>query len=120
LAAFLPGDPPDLRKLVLVELVKVDLEYRWQGDADRKRIEDYAREFPELAAGGVPCDLIFEEYHIRRRADSSVTPEEYLERFPEQAEELLRLLHRRAAAAAPSGHVRLLDDARREAAAPQD
>jgi serine/threonine protein kinase len=92
-ADFLPAGPPALRRLTLVELVKVDLEHRWNGRRWPKTVEQYAQEFPELAAaGGVPCDLIYEEYHVRKQQGDDVTPEEYRVRFPARADELRRLL----------------------------
>lgn len=93
LAQFLPSGPPALRRLTLVELIKVDLEFRWGTHQLPKRIEEYALEFPELEArGGVPADLIYEEYHVRRQSGEEVDCHEYFERFPQQAEELGRLL----------------------------
>jgi serine/threonine protein kinase len=92
LAEFLPSGSPVVRRLTLVEAIKVDLEYRWQERRWPKMIEDYLREFPELADdGGLPCDVIYEEYHIRRR-HAEVLPREYYDRFPQQAAELERLL----------------------------
>jgi serine/threonine protein kinase len=93
LAAHLPEEPGDLRQLLLVECIKVDLEYRWLHRALPKAVEDYAAEFPELVSGGqMPCDLIFEEFHIRQRAGHPLAVGDYLERFPAQAEEIRRLL----------------------------
>src|SRR5438876_4411663 len=40
IAAFLPPAPPPLRRLVLVELVKIDLDYRWQRGQPRI-VEEY-------------------------------------------------------------------------------
>ncbi len=93
LADFLPEGPPALRRLTLVETIKVDLEYRWQGRRWPKLVEEYAREFPELAGeGGLPCDVIYEEFHIRKQHDDGVTIAQYCERFPARAEELQRLI----------------------------
>jgi serine/threonine protein kinase len=91
LASFLPAAPPALRRLVLVELIKIDLDYRWQR-GQRKLIEDYLGEFPELAQPRLPCDLLYEEYHIRKRCGADGPPDDLLRRFPEHAEELGRLL----------------------------
>lgn len=41
--------PAELRELVLIELIKVDQEYRWQRN-QRKPVEEYLREWPDLAA----------------------------------------------------------------------
>ena len=92
LAEFLPDNAPALRRLTLTELIKVDLEYRWASGRPR-RIEEYASEFPELLGpSGVPCDLIFEEFQVRRRTGEDVSPGEYANRFPAQAAELRRLI----------------------------
>ncbi len=92
LAEFIPTHPPALRRLTLVEAVKVDLEYRWQGRRFPKLIEQYVAEFPELAAdGGVPSDVIYEEYHIRKQRGDAVSLVEYCERFPARIEEVQRL-----------------------------
>lgn len=93
LAEFLPAESGPLRHLALVELIKVDLEYRCQRTQHERRLEQYLAEFPELATHGeLPCDLIYEEYHLRKQAGQSVAAQEYFERFPRQATELGRLL----------------------------
>jgi serine/threonine protein kinase len=93
LADFVPGGPPNLRRLTLIEVIKVDLEQRWQGLRFPKLLEEYLAEFPELAAdGAVPCDLVYEEFHVRRQQGQDVTLGEYCDRFPTRADELRRLL----------------------------
>ncbi|HEY2838639.1 MAG TPA: serine/threonine-protein kinase, partial [Pirellulales bacterium] len=93
LGDFLPAEPPLLRRLALIELIKVDLEYRCQKPEQTRRIEQYLDEFPELnASGGVPCELIYEEYHLRKLSGQQVDAREYFDRFPKQASELGRLL----------------------------
>jgi eukaryotic-like serine/threonine-protein kinase len=89
---FLPAEPPAHRRMVLVELVKVDLEQRTT--RGRKRpLESYTAEFPELLENGEPpCDLIYEEYHIRRTAGETVAPRDYYDRFPRSADALRRLM----------------------------
>jgi serine/threonine protein kinase len=97
LSEFLPEKPLEMRRLVLTELIKVDLEYRWQQHNLPKTIEEYLAEFPELAdAGKIPCDLIYEEYHIRRQSPEPPDPSDYLRRFPAQAEPLKRMLNLQA------------------------
>jgi serine/threonine protein kinase len=92
LAEFVPEQPASLRRLVLVELIKVDLDCRFTRKQP-KPIEDYVAEFPELAGpSGTPCDLIFEEFQVRRRHGENVNPEEYFQRFPGRIEELSRVL----------------------------
>jgi serine/threonine protein kinase len=92
LGQFLPPEPPSLRRLILTELIKLDLEQRLSHGMPLRRAEEYAAEFPELAEGGIPCDLLYEEFHLRRRAGEPVDIKEYQDRFPEQANELGRLL----------------------------
>ncbi len=69
----------EIRRLTLVELIKVDLEYRWLSRGCPKRLTEYLAEFPELADGRVPCDLIYEEFHIRKQSGQEVSAEEYLQ-----------------------------------------
>ena len=89
---FLPTEPAGLRHLVLIELIKVDLRQRWtrqQGEL----LEYYLREFPELSIGGdLTCDLIFEEYQVRLQSGDAVTVNDYLHRFPSQADSLRRVM----------------------------
>ena len=95
LAQHLPPEGDGMRRIVLVELIKVDLEYRAQNNSQQtiKNVEAYANEFQELCADGrFPSDLIYEEYHVRKTAGDEVRAEEYLRRFPENADELRRLL----------------------------
>jgi serine/threonine protein kinase len=92
LVEFLPSEPPAHRRLVLIELVKVDLEQRTQRGRN-KPLETYIAEFPELLENGEPpCDLIYEEYHIRRTAGENVGPRDYYQRFPRSADALRRLM----------------------------
>lgn len=92
LAEFAPAGPMELRRLTLVELIKLDLEYHIEAGRSVRLIEDYCREFPELTDGGVPADLLYEEFHIRRSSGEKVDPSEYEVRFPEQKEALCQLL----------------------------
>jgi serine/threonine protein kinase len=92
LAEHLPEAPEALRKLTLIELIKVDLEFRWKENSP-KTIEEYVAEFPELnGAGGPPADLIYEEYHVRRAEGDTVFAADYFDRFPQQESRLRRLL----------------------------
>ena len=90
---FLPAGPSAARGLVLVELVKVDLEQRQRRGRPLRRLEDYIAEHPELDAGaGPPADLIYEEHHVRLAAGEEIELTELLERFPGRAVEVGRLL----------------------------
>lgn len=80
-------------RLALVELVKVDLERRWPHPILRRRLEEYAVEFPELCDElGPPPDLMFEECRVRRDSGEQVDAEEYVARFPAHAAVLRELL----------------------------
>src|SRR5262245_4680862 len=92
LGSFLPDESPGVRRLILIELIKADLEQRVSRQQPLKLIEDFAAEFPELAEGGVPCDLLYEEFHLRKRLGEAIDISEYRRRFPQQAQELARLL----------------------------
>ena len=89
--------PPDLaehlaraetswRGELAVELIKLDLERRWQCGL-RRFVEDYFEEVPELH-GWLPATLIFEEYHARKLAGDDVGPMEFFDRFPAHVAEL--------------------------------
>lgn len=87
---YLPSQETTLRRMTLVELIKVDLEHRWKKKLQPRPLESYLTDFPELATN-LPVDLIYEEFHIRRQAGDVISTDECLARFPEQARELERL-----------------------------
>ncbi|APB35024.1 serine/threonine protein kinase [Gloeomargarita lithophora Alchichica-D10] len=87
---FVPDVALALQSLVLVELVKTDLAYRWQKGLGQL-LEAYQTQYPELGAE-LPCDLILHEYYVRTKHDPQVSVEDYYERFPAQKEALTRLL----------------------------
>src|SRR6185295_7964955 len=61
LTSFVPTLPGKMRSMIIVELIKVDLEFRWNQKRGQKKLEEYAAEFPELSVGGLlPNDLIYE------------------------------------------------------------
>ena len=60
LPAYLPKDDPKLIPYALLELVKVDIEYRWSRGVGRT-VDEYVSDFPMLETGeGPPPDLIYE------------------------------------------------------------
>ena len=62
LAPLLPSQPPSLRRLVLVELIKADLNLRKARGQPIRKIEEYVSDFPELADGGLPnADRVMEQ-----------------------------------------------------------
>lgn len=81
---------PKLARELIPELVKLDLEQRWHRGL-RKLLEDYFDEIPELRSL-ISVDLIFEEFHIRRRSGDCVSTTEYFRRFPAHANDLDGLL----------------------------
>jgi len=95
LASYLPVEPAALRMLTLVELVKIDLAQRFQRGMP-KLLEAYQQEHRELAER-LPCDLIYEELHVRRQHGEAAELTEYRRRFPGQASELERLISRDSA-----------------------
>jgi serine/threonine protein kinase len=96
---FLPPETaPSRRKDVLLELVAIDLEYRWRRDAIGGiawELEEYVRRFPELGPlSQLSAELIAEEYRVRQRWGDRPSAEVYLRRFPTQAAALTGLLQR--------------------------
>ena len=101
------GDDIDSRHNLLIELIAIDLEYRWKqtGNPDEDTqvtdsdnsdpwvLERYLQSWPELGSMEVmPVDLIAEEYRVRRRWGDLPSQEEYRQRFPLLAETLLPVL----------------------------
>jgi serine/threonine protein kinase len=102
LADFLPTALRQANHEALVQFVMADLDFRHRRGCPQ-RIEEYIRQFPELAPGGeIPCELIFEEFQVRRAHGEAVDPEEYFDRFPQRAEELQAWLAIAAPCAAPT------------------
>jgi serine/threonine protein kinase len=83
--------PESQQRLTAIELVKIDLEYRWLKRKEPRYIEAYLAELSFLAVDP-PVDLLYEEFHIRRQAGETAGPNDLLRRFPKQADELRRLL----------------------------
>jgi serine/threonine-protein kinase len=90
---FLPADAS--RRAVLVELIKIDLEYRWRrpDPASRIPLESYQKRFPELGAT-LGVDLIGAEYLVRHWVGDHPSHAEYLKRFPTQSEAVRQELAR--------------------------
>jgi serine/threonine-protein kinase len=94
--AGLPG-PARWRWAGAVELVRVDLEKRWQR-GERPTLEEYLAAVPELGGpDGLPADLIHLEYRLRDRHGTRVDLDEYARRYPRQADELRELALRPSA-----------------------
>ncbi|MFD4180949.1 protein kinase [Rhodococcus sp. NPDC058514] len=91
LTDYLP-DAAAIRRAALIDLVRVDLEYRWLRGGQPKRIADYCLEFPELLAEPLPPELVYDEFRVRRASGATVEPNEYLLHFPQQADRFEWLL----------------------------
>ncbi|WP_431967336.1 serine/threonine-protein kinase [Nocardia sp. bgisy134] len=106
ISAFLP-DARTLRRQALIELIRVDMRYRWLRKAAagpprpetppptprRKRLAEYCAEFPELEPQNIPAGLVYEEFVVRRQSGERVDPRECLLEYPSQAAELRDLLN---------------------------
>ncbi|MFN9720181.1 MAG: serine/threonine-protein kinase, partial [Planctomycetota bacterium] len=79
-----------LRPWLVRELIKLDLEYRWQRGLCRL-LEEYEGDIPDLREL-ITSELIFEEYQLRKQAGDRVSPAEVFQRFPEHAESLGTML----------------------------
>jgi predicted Ser/Thr protein kinase len=88
----LPPRGDGLRRPALTEMVKIDLERRWQR-GQRARLEGYLKVLPELGPPDrLPADLILAEYQARQQCGAPADLAEFTRRFPRQADELRRLV----------------------------
>jgi tetratricopeptide (TPR) repeat protein/tRNA A-37 threonylcarbamoyl transferase component Bud32 len=85
------------RTEVLLDLIPLDLEYRWREPSSalrgplppRPRLEHYLARYPELEQPpGIPLPLVSAEYRIRRLWGDQPDIGEYLARFPSLAASL--------------------------------
>ncbi|MBI3823547.1 MAG: serine/threonine protein kinase [Planctomycetes bacterium] len=83
-----------LRRRAIEELIKIDLEHRWQLPANagstllppRPLLEHYFQAYPDLGSiQGLPIDMALEEYRVRCRAGDRPTLASYQQRFPHLA-----------------------------------
>src|SRR5262249_11556899 len=89
LTEFLPSAAADVRRRLLEELVKLDLEFRWSQSIEPLHLEDYVRRYPELGpVEGLPLDLIVEEYEVRKESGCSPSHDDFATRFPAHASAL--------------------------------
>lgn len=93
LADHLPKAAGPVRRMVLIELIKVDLEYRHNSDGPVLRLEDYLAEYPDLGEpGGMPVELIHEEHHLRSQSSvETIDVNDCIARFPDKADEIRRM-----------------------------
>jgi hypothetical protein len=83
-----------VRKWALVEMVKIDLERRWQRN-QRVGVEFYLEAFPELASPeGPPFDLVEAEVRVRTQFGAAPTEVELCSRFPAFGDRIREVLFR--------------------------
>ena len=93
LSDYLP-DPAKIRRAALIELVGIDMEYRWLKNDCPKRLTDYCAEYPELLEEPLPAELLYEEFRLRKQGGEDVAAAEYLSEFPLQAESFEQMFDR--------------------------
>ncbi len=98
---FLSGSPPKLRRALLLELLQIDLERRWQASASGSKtssagiahdplLEDYVAAFPELGAvDQLPIEAVMTEFRVRWSWGDRPGLEHYVSRFGDRSAELL-------------------------------
>ncbi len=92
--------PPNhqLGKQLLLELVKLDLEYRWSSGKQTAthagpKLEFYFKKFPELGDwDDLPLELAGEEYYVRHRFGDQPTHAEFHARFSRHGSAMVRTL----------------------------
>jgi hypothetical protein len=78
---YLPEAQHPLYREVLLELVRIDLEYGWQR-AQPRPLETYQQRFPEIFKDLEGLRVVaFEEYRLRQQAGENPSLAEYQERF---------------------------------------
>ena len=98
IADFLPKPGSGEREAALHELIKIDLERRWQDGTpstaiSRPKLEHYFQQFPELGAfESCPPALIAHEYRVRAVCGDQPTIGDYQERFRDSDGQLPKLL----------------------------
>ena len=87
-AEYVPASNHPLRQLVLLELVKVDQEYRWKS-GQKKNVEEYLEEWPELKdEPDIVVELVEAECLNRTAWDVIPTIDEIRSRFSNVAESI--------------------------------
>lgn len=90
LSDHLPSGPPGIRRRVLVELVKADIDARLVAGCPRS-IGDYCRDHPELTEqDDCLLEVIHEDFHLRRRHGEPVSIDAYCRDYPRLAEQIRR------------------------------
>lgn len=104
---YIPRDSAEHRE-ILVELIKIDLEYRWRQPREsgespsvddqlppQPKLDAYASLFSVLGPpNDWPLDLIGEEYRVRQRWGDQPRHEEFTGRFPDRGADVQAELER--------------------------
>lgn len=89
--------------VLAIELVKVDLEHRWQHAREPQRLEWYLEQLPQLGPPeSLPGELVYEEVQARVQAGDAVDDVEIRRRFPKQASGVCELLGGMSAPGSPT------------------
>jgi serine/threonine protein kinase len=92
LRRFLPPPEAPHRRAVLHELIKTELEARYNRHQGCL-LEEYLRLYPELGGpDDLPAGLLYEEYRLRRKCGDHPALDEYRARFPVLFEQFRRRL----------------------------
>ena len=87
-ASRLPSLEPELSRIALVEMIKIDLERQWRSD-HRPDVAGYLVRFPELGTPEtVPVELIQVELEMREEFDERLDDLQLAARFPGRVEEI--------------------------------
>ncbi len=90
-ADHLPAPDHPLYRLVLCEIVRVDLELHWSS-GQPKRLEEYKLQFPALFDDpDAVRQIALEECRLRRQAGEEPDLDDYLRRFGSQAQDGISL-----------------------------
>ena len=93
LKPFQPDSNEALRAVALVELIKLDMEFRSQKSELWKTLEQYREAFPEICVDGqLPADLVYEEFQLQKGMSAGASLEDYKKRFPSEFGSLSRLI----------------------------
>ncbi|MFT5327561.1 MAG: serine/threonine protein kinase, partial [Planctomycetaceae bacterium] len=88
LADYLPEGPAEKRRAFLIQLIAVDLEYRWKAGKGIL-LDDYTGRFSELSClDDLPLELIMQEFQVRHCWGDQPSFTDFAKRFPGRREEL--------------------------------
>ncbi len=91
IARFIEDLPESIRSLVLIELLKVDMAQRLARGLELSNLEENWARYAKRSGDPLPCDLIWEDYHLRHQAGQQVSLDDYCRRYPQHANALNRL-----------------------------